>query len=331
MRHATIAILVLLVAVPAAAEEGLPENVEIREWQVPWENSRPRDPYTAADGRIWFVGQASDYVAVFEPENENFERFALPEGAGPHTVIVTDDQEIWYAGNRDAHLGRVDPESGEIERIDIEAEGGHDPHTLAEMSDGRIWFTAQWGNHVGRFDRASGEVELVAVPTENARPYGIVVDDQDNAWVALFGTNKLARVDAETFELTEIELPRAEARPRRIDWTPQGVWYGDYNKGYLGRLDPDSGEIDEWRLPGGDESGPYALLADGQGRIWTVETWQDPNRFVGFDPDTEKFFASGEVPSGAGAVRHMVFDEETGSFWFGTDTNYLGQAVVGGR
>lgn len=328
MRYLTIAISALFLTLPVYAGEGVSSSVEIREWQVPWEKSRPRDPSVADDGRVWFVGQAADYVAVFDPEDEGFERFDLTEGAGPHTVVVTDDQEIWYAGNRDAHLGRVDPANGEIDRVDTPEDGAQDPHTLVEDSHGRIWFTAQRGNHIGRYDRASGKIELAAVPTERARPYGIVVDDTDNAWVALLGTNKLARVDAQSLELTEIELPRAEARPRRIAWTAAGVWYGDYSEGYLGLYPPESGEIREWRAPGGENSGPYALTADDQGRIWFVETWQDPNRFVGFDPESEAFFATADVPSGGGTVRHMEFDPQTGSIWFGTDTNYLGRAKL---
>ena len=34
---------------------------------MPYEESRPRDPYVAPDGRIWFVGQAGNYVAYLEP------------------------------------------------------------------------------------------------------------------------------------------------------------------------------------------------------------------------------------------------------------------------
>ncbi|QKK01390.1 MAG: lyase [Pseudomonadota bacterium] len=330
MRSIMTALAGLLAVFPALARD--PQlsatEIEIREWQVPWEKSRPRDPAVAADGRVWFVGQAADYVAVFDPDEESFTRFDLPEGAGPHTVIVTADQQIWYAGNRDSHLGHLDPDSGEIERVETPEDGAQDPHTFVEDSTGRIWFTAQWGNHVGRYDRKTGDIELVAVPTERARPYGIVVDNADNAWVALFGTNKIARVDAETFELTEIDLPREQARPRRIAWTEDGVWYGDYNQGYLGRYVPGNGSIDEWRLPGGDQSGPYALMADDQGRVWAFETWQDPNRLVGFDPGSESFFAAGTVPSGGGTVRHMWFDDSSSSLWFGTDTNYLGQAVL---
>lgn len=330
MRAAIIMMAGILAAIPALAQDqdASTTEVEIREWQVPWENSRPRDPAVADDGRIWFVGQADDYVAVFNPDDESFERFDLPEGAGPHNVIVTDDQQIWYAGNRAAHLGRLDPDSGDIEQIATPADRAKDPHTLIEDSKGRIWFTSQWSNHVGRYDRETGEIELVGVPDDRARPYGIVLDESDNAWIALFGTNKLARVDAETFDLIEIALPREAARPRRLVLVDSGLYYGDYNKGYLGRVDPESHEITEWRMPGEDESGAYAMAADDRGRIWFVETWQDPNRFVGFDPDSESFFAMGDIPSGGGTVRHMVFNPETRSIWFGTDTNYLGKAAV---
>ncbi|MEE4305010.1 MAG: lyase [Wenzhouxiangella sp.] len=330
MRKIMTAAASVLVALPALAQENdaATTGIEIREWQVPWEDTRPRDPDVAADGRIWFVGQAGDYVAVFDPEGEAFERFDLADGAGPHNVIVTEDQEIWYSGNKAAHLGRVDPATGEIHRVPTPKDRAQDPHTLIEDSQGRIWFTVQWGNRIGRYDRETGEIKLVGVPEPRSRPYGIKLDENDNAWVALFGTNKLAQVDAETFELTEIELPREDARPRRLAYNDRGVFYGDYARGYLGQYDPDTETFTEWRMPGAEKAGAYAMASDGQGRIWFVETWQDPNRFVGFDPATERFFATGEIPSGGGTVRHMVFDPETNSVWFGTDTNYIGQAMI---
>ncbi|MDT8321183.1 MAG: hypothetical protein RQ826_11715 [Xanthomonadales bacterium] len=70
------------------------------------------------------------------------------------------------------------------------------------------------------------------------------------------------------------------------------------------------------------------MADDDQGRLWFVETHSDPNRFVGFDPESERFFSITPIPSGAGAVRHMVFDEERNAIWFGTDTNKLGKASL---
>jgi len=315
-----------LYGVPLQAQQ---DSVEITEWKVEWPNTRPRDPAVAADGRIWFVGQAGDYAALFDPETETFTRHDLPEGAGPHTIYVTRDGEAWYAGNRDAHLGRVDPQSGEITRVDMPEGELADPHTIYEDSSGRLWFTAQWANQIGRYDRESGAIAHVDVPTERARPYGIAIDANDIVWVVLLGTNKLARITPD-MELTEIELPREEARPRRIAITERGIWYGDYAEGYLGVYDPESGAFDEWRISPAADSGPYAMAADDRGRIWLVETHPDPNPFIGFDPETESFFAETPVPSGAGAVRHMVFDAQRNAIWFGTDTNNLGRAELSG-
>lgn len=310
---------------PLQADEHGQNGLTLHEWTVEWDGTRPRDPSVAADGKVWFVGQAGDYAARFDPETETFERFDLPEGAGPHTIFVTDDQEIWYAGNRDAHLGRIDRETGEITRIEMPEELS-DPHTIVEDSRGRLWFTSQWANHVGRYDRESGEVRFVAVPTEQARPYGIDIAEDGTVWVVLLGTNALAKIDPEDMTLEEIELPREDARLRRIAITDRGIWYSDYARGFIGVYGPESGEFDEWRTDLEQRAGPYALIADDQQRIWYVETHPDPNRFVGFDPKSEAFIAIEPVPSGGGSVRHMVFDGERNAIWFGTDTNKLGRA-----
>lgn len=42
--------------------------VQIDTWLVPWPDTRPRDPDVAPSGKVWFVGQAGDYVARFDPE-----------------------------------------------------------------------------------------------------------------------------------------------------------------------------------------------------------------------------------------------------------------------
>ena len=73
------------------------QEIEIAEWEVPWENSRPRDPYVAPDGKVWFVGQRSHYAAWLDRETGEFKRFPLDEGAGLHNLIVDDDGTVFYA------------------------------------------------------------------------------------------------------------------------------------------------------------------------------------------------------------------------------------------
>lgn len=322
--HAVPAALSAILTSAAHAQQ----SVDVREWQVPWEETRPRDPYVGPDGRVWFVGQRADYAAYLEPGTGEFTRFDLPEGAGPHNLIVADNGTVWYAGNRDMHIGRIDPESGEITKFEMPTPDARDPHTLIWHGH-RIFFTLQGANMLGRMDTVTKEIELVDVPTPRARPYGINKAPDGTIWVVELGSNKLIRMDPETLALQEIELPREDARPRRMEVTSDGrVWYVDYAQGYLGAYDPATGEFDEWRAPRAAESRPYGMEVDDRDRLWFVETGPrgEPNQFVGFDPATEEFFTTAQVPSGGGTVRHMYYHAPTNTVWFGADTNTIGRA-----
>ena len=327
MKLTTVLAVVPLVLL-AAPELGA-QAVQLREWAVPYADSRPRDPYVAADGRVGFVGQRGNYVAYLEPESGQFRRYELEERALPHNLVVAADGGVWYAGNGNGHIGRLDPETGQVRRFPMPDSAARDPHTLVFDNDGNLWFTVQGGNFVGRLTPGTGEVRLIPSATPRSRPYGIVVDGDNRVWLNLFGTNKLAVVHPGTLRMEEIELPRAEARSRRIGLTSDGaVWYVDYAGGMLGRYIPTSREFREWPLPGGAGSRPYAMAVDDRDRVWVVETGARPNRFVGFDPRTGEFLEAASVESGGGAVRHMVFHAPTREIWFGTDTNTIGRATL---
>lgn len=311
---------------PAAASAPLLTELDIREWKVPWEDTRPRDPYAMADHEVWFVGQRGDYAGMLNPETGEFTRIDLEDGVGPHNVIVSSDGTIWYAGNRAAHIGRIDQETGAIEKIAMPNEAARDPHTLTFDAAGDIWFTVQGGNFLGKLTRSTRKVQLIEVPTPRARPYGIKVANDGTVWSVLLGTNKLASIDPQTMELSEYEIPREGARPRRVGITQDGrIWYVDYAEGKLGAYNPGSQSFQEWDAPAGADSKPYGMAVDGDNRIWFVETGVQPNRFVGFDPSIGEFIAIDDVPSGGGTVRHMHYHAPTNSIWFGADTNTIGR------
>ncbi|HEU4588983.1 MAG TPA: hypothetical protein VFS11_10060 [Gemmatimonadales bacterium] len=305
--------------------------VEVTEWRVPWENSRPRDPYPDAQGRVWFVGQAGNYIATLDPASGKFKKYDIDPGTHPHNLIVDRRGQVWFAGNANGMIGRLDPATGKITRYRMPDPAAADPHTLTFDPAGDIWFTVQNGNFVGKLTVATGAIRLVKVPTERARPYGIVVDKQGRPWFCEFGTNKLGTIDPATFAVREIPLPDAKARPRRIALTSDGrVWFVDYVRGTLGRLDPASGKLAEWPLPAGASALPYAMAADDRDRLWMVETGPQPNRLVGFDSRTERFTDETPIaPSGGLVVRHMVYDRASGALWMGTDANTIARAAVG--
>lgn len=318
----------------ALAVESLPAQqdappVPVKEWNVPWTKTRPRDPAVAPDGKIWFVGQRGNYLGRLDPATGEFKQFAIDSGTHPHNVIVDARGRPWYAGNRNGMIGRMDPATGAITRFPMPDSTARDPHTMIFDRNGDIWFTMQQSNYVGRLTTASGKIDLVKMTTPRSRPYGIVMDAAGRPWFDLFGTNKIGTIDPKTLALKEYPLPDAKARPRRIALTSDGgVWYVDYSRGFLGRLDPVSGNVKEWANPGGGGSLPYAMTSDDADRLWFVETGTQPNRLVGFDSKTEQFISITPIPSGGGTVRYMVFDPKTRMIWFGSDNDTIGRAQV---
>lgn len=318
-------------AAPIDAQQARPlAPLTITEWKVPWANTRPRDPYVAADGKVWFVGQAGNYIANLDPATGKFRRYEIEEGTNPHNLIIDKQGRVWFSGNRNARIGWLDANTGKSTIFPMPNPAVKDPHTMILDKLGNIWFTAQNANFVGHLETKSGNVHLIPSPTKDSRPYGIVVDPSGRPWFDEFGTNKIGTIDPATMTIREYTLPNDRTRPRRIAVTSDGtIWYGDYTRGMLGKLDPRTGNVREFPLPDGARSLPYAMASDDRDRIWLAETGVQPNQLVGFDPKTEKWISVTPISESGGlTVRHMIYHGPTRSLWFGTDANTIGRAQI---
>src|SRR5207247_1347115 len=146
---------------------------------------------------------------------------------------------------------------------------GSRPHDPLAARDGSLWYTGQMANVLGRVDPKTGKVREYPLKTAHSGPHGLMEDMDGNIWytgntVALIGkldpkTGTVA-VDPATLQIKEYKLPDPGARPRRIAITSDDiVWYTDYARGYLGRLDPATGKVTEWQSPSGPKSAPYGI------------------------------------------------------------------------
>jgi virginiamycin B lyase len=308
-------------AAPSIALAQAQPNFDLKEWPIE-RGGRSRDPYVAPDGKVFFAGQQGNYVGSVDPRTGAVRYYELEASTNPHTVIVDDQGFVWYAGNRNGRIGKLDPNTGEA-KIFMTGEAG-DPHTMHFDGKGNIWFSSQNSSRIGRLNMTTGQVELInPLGEQRANPYGLDIDPQGRLFVSLFATDKIAMV---TPDMQFKIFPTVEGgRIRRNHATPDGmVWYVDYQRGFVGRLDPATGQTKEWQSPGGPQSRPYAITADGDGRLWVTETGQ-VKKLVGFDPKTEQFFANIPVSNN---IRHMMFHAATNTMWFGTDSNTIGRIVT---
>jgi virginiamycin B lyase len=291
---------------PAAVVIDGPQQIRLRVWAVPTPGSRPHDPLSSAkDGSIWYTGQLSNKLGRLNPANAQFTEFDLKRPrTGPHGLAEDKDGNIWFTGNSTGLIGKLDPRTGNVTEYNMPDPEVKDPHTLNFDQSGILWFTAQNANVMGRLDPKTGEIKIIKSLTANSRPYGLQINSKGVPVIVLFGTNKVATIDPKTLAVKEYPLPNAAARPRRLALADDNtVYYSDFARGFLGRLDLSNGQVKEWASPSGPQSQPYGI-AFAKGAVWYNESFAKPNTLVKFDPKTEKF-QTWPFPGGGDIVRNM--------------------------
>lgn len=94
--------------------------------------------------------------------------------------------------------------------------------------------------------------------------------------------------------VTEYDLPRNDAEPHDAVVDAEGmVWYTDYGEPIIGRLNPHTGDVKEWRNPlvkPGYRGGFLDLELDANGNPWVGRSSPGFDGFAKFDKRSEKFF-----------------------------------------
>jgi virginiamycin B lyase len=140
-------------------------------------------------------------------------------------------------------------------------------------------------------------------------------------------------MDPNTMQIKEYKLPKPETTVRRLALTSDDmVWYTNSSMGFLGRLNPETGETKEWASPSGPMSHPYAIEVIND-VVWYNESGVRPDMLVRFDPKTEKFqswpTASGNVHAGVG--RHYRKTPDGNLLIHQTSTNHIMLVKIGSQ
>jgi len=122
----------------------------------------------------------------------------------------------------------------------------------------------------------------------------------------------------------EWRVPTLGQRPRDPVMTPDGMifWAGMYGD-LVGRLDPKTGEMTEWKLEPG--AYPHSIINDVEGNIWYTG---NSNGTVGkLDPDTGEITVY-PMPDPAARDPHTPLFTRSGELWFTVQNgNMIGRLV----
>ena len=257
------------------------------------ENRWIQEPYFDRDGNVWYTERTRGAPAILrlDPRTATFDRFPTPNpGWSPHGIVVDPMSEqtiVWWAG-RGVDVARLDPSTGEMKTYgDTSSPMRWGGHTPVFDSTGDLWYSMIAADRIGRWDRETDSVEHWPIPTPGGRPYGILVDHDDNVWFAEFYGCRVTRFEPSTETFREFTSPSSPCTLRRLGLDADGrIWYGVFDEGKLGVLDPGTGEMREYLI--GRFSEPYEAWLDPRGDVWMTDGGQG-GMLIRFDPGTETF------------------------------------------
>ncbi len=224
-------------------------------------------------------------------------RTAFPIIAPGRHPVHTADWLVQHLGDEQVPLpdvtGAWAPAEG-VEFTEYDLGAPDLPHDVALDLEGRVIITGQLSGQMYVLDPTSGEVSTSeAIPTPQANPRAVEVDDSGAWWVLLGGPERVARHDPavggwETWDIAMHPHSIARAEDGRI-------WFnGHFSKDpeQIGVLDPESGRVRTFDVPvpPTDDDGsniPYGLRFGPDGTLWGTQLIG--NRLVRFDPDSNDF------------------------------------------
>lgn len=283
-----------------------------REWSFGGGDNFVHDIEIGRDGKLYGVDMSTDLVWILDRETGGVEKVAFPESElplggmfsggiaplgtfsarrGPHSIVEGPDGRMYMTCALSGEICIFDPETREFEFVPTGGDSVY-PHTLRFDEEGVLWFTLALSNQIGRMDVTTGEIELIQLPahgfwramTDAMLPAMLEI----SSWFgrrALYVRLSHHRMDGLGHEVINL--------PYGIDINPVdgSVWYSKLYADFIGRVDPETLEVEEYPTPYG---GPRRMRFAGDGTLW-IPSFNE-GVLMSFDTEKREFTGSYRLP-----------------------------------
>ncbi|MBZ5644485.1 MAG: carboxypeptidase regulatory-like domain-containing protein [Acidobacteriia bacterium] len=292
-------------------------------------NARPEE--NSRLPRSVVKGEAANYMAV------DFELPRDPE-RDPHDVTVDPRGNAWVAERNGCCIAKFDPKTFTFTEIELPPAKAKTRISSAIGQDGdRIW--VQDVGHNRRwlsYDTKTGKFSVYPVPDSIQGGVGsntIIADKTGKIWAA--GNSLVLGLDPATGKFVSYPIPywvktKKSAQGYGMAVAGDGrVWFAERDPSRIGRLDPETGKIDEYEPPL-PNSIPRRMGSDIQGNIWVglhesgklMKIDYETGKMTIFNPPTENSAPYDAVGDPRGRVwfseqaadKLTRFDPKTGAF-----------------
>lgn len=276
--------------------KGKETEVVYTTWDLP-ATARPHDTRIAADGTIWFNHFNDNAISRLDPKTGEVKEWRWPyrarEGSfqptGARTLMGPDARGRWYIGNQ-AQGGVVvfDPKTEQFEYHDPPG-GGEMIDVSGAHVDGNAWRAVAApvaGGAVYQIDVDTWQHQEIKGTTEKPLyAYDVAADSKNNVYGSARNAPYVWRIDAKTHAVQYFDIPPeprglgsfGTGMRRGITDSQDRLWWGGFDGGFIGLLDP--------RKPAGEEMTlypvpfpyffPYDAHYDEHGYTWTGGIYAD--------------------------------------------------------
>lgn len=340
----------------APAQAGWLSSSRITEYRLPTPLAGSCEIEFDSNGRAWIEAITGNAIVRFDPATKEFKNFPLAQPlAIPGGMEFGPDGALWFPEVTHNVVTRLDPADGSMRSYPIPAglrvQGPLEVGTalgsdLTTGPDGAMWFSMSGVSAVGRIDIHTGHVDVIPLPTPLSSALlvtQIIQPGPGNTLVMSLGlANKIAIIDASTWEITEYDIPTPLAVPQGVTTDRDGyVWFTESAAQKFGRFDPRTGQFKEFDilalrglaglLQGGLGNplpfpGPIRIGSDG--KVYFAEGGFEAGNKIGeYDPKTGAF-TEHVVPTPAAGICDLN-NSQDGAIWFGEFTgNAIGKLNI---
>ena len=231
-----------------------PKTEQFEQWNVPaeWQSDASQTGHLAVrathvDGKVWIKN--SDQTNIYRLDLASGEFEDLGAQFDPVTGRKLGVYGIHSDSNNNAYLldfssnniGKLDADTGELTVYKTPSAGSRPRRGRVDGQD-RLWFAEYGTNSIGVFDP---DIEAFAewpVPTPWSAPYDAVYDNaHGQAWTGSMFSDRVSRLDVETGQYVEYQLPRS-TNIRRVfvdeRTNPGTLWVGNNHGASIVKVEP---------------------------------------------------------------------------------------------
>jgi virginiamycin B lyase len=264
-------------------------NDSFHEFSIPEKGAIPTSLAIDQFGTIWFSDQKAGSPSIwsFDPMRGGFKQYPIPTPkAFPLFILVDAEHNVWFTETTGYKIGELSYPSYSLIEYSFPV-SQYEPLEMAlDQNKSTIWMTlAQTTSEVqpgvlASFNMTSGKFESVYRPPFSLQdPVGIALDKDGNVWISEHRGSSIVEFNPSNLSWRKYQtsLPPASfqvgsiSAPATLAIDNQGnLWFVEHFSNRVGKLDPSTGIMEEFTIPGPPGPNAYSVLnaIDPEGNFW---------------------------------------------------------------